>query len=348
MRIEEDIKLDYKDVLFKPKRSKLESRRDVDLTRTFKFHNSGNEWTGVPIMSSNMDGVGTFAMAKVLQDHKMITVMRKHYSVEDWTKNAKGVKMKYLSVCTGTGVIWDPDAKDFATMKAVLAMYPDIKFITVDVANAYHENYADFIARLRDQYPDKTIIAGNVISAEMTEELIIKGADIVKCGIGPGSVCTTRLMTGVGVPQLSGIIECADAANGIGGHIIADGGCVYPGDVAKAFGAGAHFVMLGGMLAGHDESEGEVVNGKIQFYGMSSDAAMATHGTRKDGYRGAEGKVVQLPHKGPVDPTIIEILGGVRSTCTYIGAKRIKDMPKCTTFVRCTQQVNQVFNSYNA
>ena len=348
MRIEQDIKLDYKDVLFKPKRSKLESRRDVDLTRTFKFHNSGNEWTGVPVMASNMDGVGTFAMAKVLQDHKMITVMRKHYTVDDWTKNAKGVKMKYLSVCTGTGIIWDPDAPDYATMKAVLAMYPDIKFITVDVANAYHENYADFIARLRDSYPDKTIIAGNVISAEMTEELIIKGADIVKCGIGPGSVCTTRTMTGVGVPQLSGIIECADAANGIGGHIIADGGCVFPGDVSKAFGAGAHFVMLGGMLAGHDESEGEVVNGKIQFYGMSSNAAMAVHGTRKDGYRGAEGKVVELPHKGPVDPTVVEILGGLRSTATYIGAKRIKDMPKCTTFVRVTQQVNHVFNQYNA
>ena len=347
MRIEQDIKLDYKDVLFKPKRSKLESRRDVDLARTFKFH-YGNEWTGVPVMASNMDGVGTFAMAKVLQEHKMITVMRKHYTVDDWTKNAKGVKMKYLSVCTGTGVIWDPDAPDYATMKAVLAMYPDIKFITVDVANAYHENYADFISRLRDAYPDKTLIAGNVISAEMTEELIIKGADIVKCGIGPGSVCTTRLMTGVGVPQLSGIIECADAANGIGGHIIADGGCVYPGDVSKAFGAGAHFVMLGGMLAGHDESEGEVVDGKVQFYGMSSNAAMAVHGTRKDGYRGAEGKVVSLPHRGPVDPTVIEILGGLRSTCTYIGAKRIKDMPKCTTFVRCTQQVNQVFNPFNA
>ena len=348
MRIEQDIKLDYKDVLFKPKRSKLESRRDVDLTRTFKFHNSGNEWTGVPVMASNMDGVGTFAMAKVLQDHKMITVMRKHYTVDDWTKNAKGVKMKYLSVCTGTGIIWDPDAPDYATMKAVLAMYPDIKFITVDVANAYHENYADFIARLRDSYPDKTIIAGNVISAEMTEELIIKGADIVKCGIGPGSVCTTRTMTGVGVPQLSGIIECADAANGIGGHIIADGGCVFPGDVSKAFGAGAHFVMLGGMLAGHDESEGEVVDGKIKFYGMSSNAAMAVHGTRKDGYRGAESKVVELPHKGPVDPTVVEILGGLRSTATYIGAKRIKDMPKCTTFVRVTQQVNHVFNQYNA
>ena len=277
----------------------------------------------------------------------MLTVIRKHYTLEEW-QAVEGVKMKYISVCTGTGVIWDPEAKDFATMKAVLKMYPDIKFITVDVANAYHENYADFISRVRDAYPDKTIIAGNVISAEMTEELIIKGADIVKCGIGPGSVCTTRLMTGVGVPQLSGIIECADAANGIGGHIIADGGCVYPGDVSKAFGAGAHFTMLGGMLAGHDESEGEVVNGKIQFYGMSSDAAMATHGTRKDGYRGAEGKVVELPHKGPVEKTVIEILGGLRSTCTYIGAKRIKDMPKCTTFVRCTQQVNQVFNQFDA
>ena len=346
MRIEQDIKLDYKDVLFKPKRSKLESRRNVDLNREFKFHNSGQTWTGVPIMASNMDGVGTFSMARALQEQNMITVMRKHYTIEDWQKNAKGLKLKNLSVCTGTGVIWDPDAPDFATMKAVLAMYPDIPFITVDVANAYHENYGDFIEKLRNQYPDKTIIAGNVITGEMTEELIIRGADIIKCGIGPGSVCTTRLQTGVGVPQLSGIIECADAANGIGGHIIADGGCVYAGDVAKAFGAGAHFVMLGGMLAGYDESEGKVVDGKIQFYGMSSDAAMAKHGSRKDGYRGAEGKVVQLPHWGPVGPQLIEVLGGVRSACTYIGARRIKDMPKCTTFVRCTQQVNQVFNSF--
>ena len=370
MRIEEDIKLDFKDVLFKPKRSKLESRRDVDLTRTFTFHNSGNQWTGIPIMSSNMDGVGTFEMAKVLQEHKMITVMRKHYSLDDWKEQSQGVKMKYISVCTGTGVIWDPDAKDYATMKAVLKMYPDIKFITVDVANAYHENYAEFSARLRDAYPDKTIIAGNVISAEMVEELIIRGADIVKCGIGPGSVCTTRLMTGVGVPQLSGIIECADAANGIGGHIIADGGCVYPGDVSKAFGAGAHFVMLGGMLAGHTEGGGDIITKHtatggafktdqgtyvahyaekrfVEFYGMSSDAAMATHGTRKDGYRGAEGKVVSIPFKGNVQDTLTEILGGIRSTCTYVGAKRLKDMSKCTTFVRCTQQVNQIFTPFD-
>tara|TARA_B100000676_G_scaffold313132_1_gene391658 strand:- start:2879 stop:3931 length:1053 start_codon:yes stop_codon:yes gene_type:complete len=349
MRIEHDVKLDYKDVLFKPKRSKLESRRDVDLMRTFNFHSSGNTWTGVPILSSNMDGVGTFSMAKVLQDHKMLTVIGKHNDFDDWkTAIGSGIKMKYISVCTGTGYIWDENAKDYNTMQQVLKAFPDIKFITVDVANAYHENFGEFIGRMRDSYPDKTIIAGNVVTGEMTEELIIRGADIVKVGIGPGSVCTTRLQTGVGVPQLSGVIECVDAANGIGGHVIADGGCVYPGDVAKAFGAGAHMVMLGGMLAGHDESEGEVVDGKIQFYGMSSDAAMAKHGRRKDGYRGAEGKVVELPHKGPVEATITEILGGVRSACTYIGARRLKDMPKCTTFVRCTQQVNQVFNQYNA
>ena len=347
MRIEHDVKLDYQDVLFKPKRSTLTSRKDVDLARSFKFYNSGKEWTGIPIMASNMDGVGTFAMAKVLQEKKMITVLRKHYSLEDWkTAIGDGVKMKYLSVCTGTGVIWDKNAPDYATMKEVLKRYPDIPFICVDVANGYHENYGDFIERLRYEHQDKTIIAGNVITAEMTEELILRGADIVKCGIGPGSVCTTRLMTGVGVPQLSGIIECADAANGVGGHIIADGGCVHPGDVAKAFGAGAHFVMLCGMLAGHDESEGEIVDGKVQFYGMSSNAAMQKHGSRKVGYRGAEGKVVQIPHKGQVIDTITEVLGGVRSACTYIGAKRLKDMGKCTTFVRVNNVVNRVFNSF--
>ena len=344
MRIEEDVKLDFKDVLFKPKRSKLESRRNVDLSRTFKFYNSGNEWSGIPIMSSNMDGVGTFKMAKVLQEHKMITVVRKHYTINDWKEYSQGVKMKYLSVCTGTGVIWDPDAQDYATMKAVLEMYPDIKFITVDVANAYHENYAEFISRVRDAYPDKTIIAGNVISAEMVEELIIRGADIVKCGIGPGSVCTTRLMTGVGVPQLSGIIECADAANGIGGHMIADGGCVYPGDVAKAFGAGAHFVMLGGMLAGHDECDGTVENGVMKFYGMASESAMTRHDNHNT-YRGVEGKTVEVEYRGKADETIKDILSGIRSACTYVGANRLKTLSKCTTFVRVNNTHNTVYDS---
>ena len=347
MRIKPDIKLDYKDVLLEPKRSKLTSRRDVEMEREFSFINSGRTYTGIPIMAANMDGVGTFSMAKVLQKHRMITVMRKHYTVDDWDNAVgNGIKLKYVSICTGTGKIWSEEARDYTVMREVLNRYPDIKFITVDVANGYHQNFIDFVKKVRDEFPDKTIIAGNVITAGATEELILSGADIVKCGIGPGSVCTTRLMTGVGVPQLSGIIECADAAHGVGGQVIADGGCVYPGDVAKAFAAGSDFVMLGGMLAGHDESEGEVNNGKIEFYGMSSDAAMTKHGSRKDGYRGAEGKVVRLPHKGPVEATVTEILGGVRSACTYIGASKIKYMPKCATFVQVNNQVNQVFNQH--
>ena len=347
MRIRPDIKLDYKDVLLEPKRSEITSRKDIDMERDFTFLHSKKQFKGLPIMASNMDGVGTFSMAKEMQKYRMITVMRKHYTVDDW-ENAvgDGLKLKYVSICTGTGRIWSEEAQDYSVMKEVLSKFPDINFITIDVANGYHQNFIDFVKKVRDEFPDKTIIAGNVITAGATEELILSGADIVKCGIGPGSVCTTRLMTGVGVPQFSGILECADAAHGVGGQVIADGGCVYPGDVAKAFAAGSDFVMLGGMLAGHDESEGEIVDGKVQFYGMSSDAAMSKHGSRKDGYRGAEGKVVSLPHKGPVEPTLVEIIGGVRSACTYIGARRVKDMPKCATFVQVNKQVNEVFNRY--
>ena len=346
MRIETDIKLDYQDVLLKPKRSKLSSRKEVLMEREFKFLHSGLNFTGIPIVASNMDGVGTFSMAKVLQNRKMLTVIRKHYSIKEW-ENAfdNDLNPEYISVCTGINQMWEEDAIDFNTLKNVLNEFPQIPFITIDVANGYHQNFVDFIKQVRDSFPDKTIIAGNVITAEMTEELILNGADIVKCGIGPGSVCTTRLMTGVGIPQLSGMIECADAAHGVGGLVIADGGCVYPGDVAKAFGAGSDFVMLGGVLAGHDESEGEVKNGQIEFYGMSSDTAMSIHGSGKEGYRGSEGKLVTLKHRGPVEETLIEIVGGVRSACTYIGAKRIKDMPKCSTFVRVNQQVNTVFDN---
>ena len=347
MRIESDLKLDYKDVLLKPKRSKLTSRKDVDMEREFKFLNSGKEFTGIPIIASSMDGVGTFSMAKILQNYKMLTVLRKHYEPEDWDNAvASGLDLNYVSICTGTNRIWDEDAPDFLTLKVVLEKYPEIPFITIDVANGYHENFVDFVAQMREEFPKQTIIAGNVITAEMTEELILRGADIVKCGIGPGSVCTTRLMTGVGIPQFSGIIECADAAHGVGGQVIADGGCVYPGDVAKAFGAGSDFVMLGGMLAGHEESEIDILDGKMEFYGMSSDRAMEIHGARKDGYRGAEGKEIKIPYKGKVEDTMTEIIGGVRSACTYIGATKIKDMPKCATFVQVLQQENQVFNLF--
>ena len=122
------------------------------------------------------------------------------------------------------------------------------------------------VAQVRAEFPNHTILAGNVVTGEMVEELILSGADIIKVGIGPGSVCTTRKKTGVGYPQLSAVLECADAAHGLGGHIISDGGCTCPGDVAKAFGAGADFVMMGGMLAGHDQSGGEVISKNLDSY----------------------------------------------------------------------------------
>jgi len=348
MRLNTELKLNYEDVLLQPKRSTLSSRRDVDITRTFTFQNSKETYTCVPIVASNMDGVGTFSMARVLQEYKMMTVIAKTTTLDQWKEAiGKGIKLKYISVCTGTGKLWDNNVEDYATMQQVLKGFPDVKFITIDVANGYHENYVDFVKGVRDEFPDKTIIAGNVVTAEMVEQLIISGADVVKIGIGPGSVCTTRTMAGVGVPQFSAVMECADAANGVGGHIMADGGCVEPGDVAKALGGGAHFVMLGGMLAGHNESEIESKDGQREFYGMSSDRAREVHGKRKDGYRGNEGKTVLLPDRGPVSETVEDMLGGVRSACTYIGARRLKDIPKCASFVRTNTALNEVYKQYD-
>ena len=347
MRINTQPKLNFDDVLLEPKRSTLSSRKDVDMTRKFTFRNSGKVVNFLPIFASNMDGVGTFSMAKALQQHKMMTVITKSTTPDEWRKAVgNGVRLQSVSVCTGTNKMWDDDAQDYKYMQEILQSFPDIKFITVDVANAYHENFVDFIKKVRDEYPDKVIIAGNVVTPEMTEELIINGADVVKIGIGPGSVCTTRTMTGVGVPQFSAILDCADAANGVDGHIMADGGCVHPGDIAKAFGGGAHMVMIGGMLAGHDESEKPVVDGNVEFYGMSSDRAREVHGKRKDGYRGNEGRFIQLPYRGPVENTIEDILGGVRSACTYIGARRLKDMPKCASFVTVHNNINKVYERY--
>ena len=347
MRINTEPKLNFEDVLLQPKRSTLSSRRDVDMVRKFTFRNSGKVMNFTPIFASNMDGVGTFSMAKVLQEHKMMTVITKTTTPDQWkTAVGNGVRLQSVSVCTGTNKMFDPDAQDYKNMQEILKSFPDIKMITIDVANAYHQNMVGFVQKVREEYPDKVIVAGNVVTPEMTEELIINGADVVKIGIGPGSVCTTRTMAGVGVPQFSAIVECSDAANGVGGHIMADGGCVYPGDIAKALGGGAHMVMIGGMLAGHDESEQQVVNNKIEFYGMSSDKAREIHGKRKDGYRANEGKLISLPYRGPVVNTLEDILGGVRSACTYIGARRLKDMPKCASFVTTNNVINRTYDRY--
>lgn len=338
MRIDTDLKLDFDDVLLKPKRSQFSSRSQVILEREFSFKHSPLKWKGVPIIAANMDGVGTFSMAKVLGKHNLLTAIRKHYQVTDWNNGMLAeLNLQNIIMCIGT-----EQNTDHQTLTTVLQQHPEIKWICVDVANGYQQKVVDFVKKTREAHPDKIMIVGNVITAEMVEEFLICGADIVKCGIGPGSVCSTRLMTGVGMPQLSGIIECADAAHGIGGHIIADGGCVFPGDIAKAFGAGSDFVMLGGMLAGHVESEQEFKDGQVVFYGMSSDTAMEMYNSRHN-YRGSEGKTVVIKNRGPVKDTMLNLLGGLRSACTYIGARKIKDMPKCTTFLRVTTQGNTAF-----
>ena len=342
MRIEDDIKLDFRDVLIRPKRSTLSSRKEVDLNRTYKFKHSGFEWTGVPIMAANMDGVGTFRMARELYQHKMFTCLVKSYQINDYDAIVDQIGGNYFAVSTGTS------EKDLNRLCAILERNPGIHFICIDVANGYSEHFGDFVADVRRLFPKHTIIAGNVVTADMTQELILRGADIIKVGIGPGSVCTTRIQTGVGYPQLSAIIECADAAHGLGGHIIADGGCTCPGDVAKAFGAGADFVMLGGMLSGHDEGEGEVIsedgkNPRVRFYGMSSDTAMDKHHGGVAEYRSSEGRTVEVKYRGPVKNTVLDLLGGLRSTCTYVGANGLKHLSKCTTFIRVNRQINDVF-----
>ena len=384
MRLEEDIKLDYKDVLIRPKRSTLKSRKQVKLLRGFTFRNYEPDFpenindvhcTGIPIMASNMDGVGTFEMADTLAKKSIFTCLVKTYSADElieFFNTDDYLRTNHVAMSIGTS------DDDWCKLQSVIALADgNLKYVCMDIANGYSEHFAQHVKKVRNAYPHIVIIAGNVVTGEMTEELILNGADIIKVGIGPGSVCTTRIQTGVGYPQLSAVIECADAAHGLGGHIIADGGCTCPGDVAKAFAAGADFVMLGGMLAGHDEGGGEVIekfyktgewvkdvmtvdhiersswSDKIElkrfvkFYGMSSDAANTKHfGGLKD-YRSSEGREVLVPYRGSVSDTVQDLLGGIRSTCTYAGAMKLKQLSKCTTFVRCTQQFNAVYANNN-
>ena len=344
MRIEQDIKLDFKDVLIRPKRSTLTSRSEVDISRTYEFLHSKKKYHGIPIIAANMDTTGTLAMARALSQHQVSTALHKHYSDEEllaFFAEPQGASNFYSMGIT---------APDFEKFKRVMEQSNGtIENVCVDVANGYTKAFISFIHKLRAAYPEITIMAGNVVTGEMTEELILDGVDIVKVGIGPGSVCTTRRMAGVGYPQLSAIIECADAAHGLRGFICADGGCTSPGDLAKAFGAGADFIMLGGMLAGHDECGSDIVevNGvkKMRFYGMSSREAMNKYSGGVADYRASEGKEVLLDYRGPVENTLQDILGGVRSACTYVGARKLKELSKRTTFVRVTQQLNEVFGA---
>ncbi|GAB6088903.1 GMP reductase [Spirochaeta dissipatitropha] len=365
MLIEEGTKLDFKDVLFKPMRSTLKSRSEVDLNRKIKFRHSPHTWEGIPVMAANMDTTGTFEIADKFMQYKMLTTIHKHYSIAEWKDFIAGKDRtqlaEYVIPSMGTS------EKDLEQIRKLFSLGVGFKFLCIDVANGYSEFFSDFVREIRNEFPEIILIAGNVVSGDMTQELILSGADIVKVGIGPGSACTTRIQTGVGMSQLSAIIDCANVAHGLDGHIIGDGGCTCPGDVAKAFGGGADFVMIGGLFAGHDESGGEIIeevhmtsrmevdsNGNVlgpqyitkrfkTFYGMSSRKANEKYAGGLKDYRSSEGREVKIPYRGPIEATIIDLTGGLRSACTYIGARTIKDLPKCTTFVRVSNQYNTLF-----
>ena len=366
MRIYDDIQLDYCDVLLRPKRSALASRSEVIVEREYAFKWCPRTLKGTGVVAANMATTGTFEIAREMQKQHLMSALHKHYSLQDLLAFLKDNQKEFgnndlLFVSSGVS-----DA-DYDKLQHVMQSGL-ISNICVDVANGYSPYLINYIRKVRKAWPEALIMAGNVVTGDMCEDLILNGADIVKVGIGPGSVCTTRKLTGVGRPQFSTVIECADAAHGVGGMICADGGCTVPGDVCKSLCAGADFVMLGGMLAGHTESGGEMCTksfqtGEVQmiddktcalrieekqykkFYGMSSEYAQEKHYGGMKKYRASEGKVVEIPFRGPIEHTLLAILGGIRSCMTYIGAKRLKDMPKCATFYRVNRQLNTIFGN---
>jgi GMP reductase len=354
MRIEKEIKLDYQDVLLRPKRSTLKSRKEVLLERTFTFYHSPKKWTGLPIMTANMATCGTFEMARELAPYKMITTFHKYYSVEEYQEFFKDFdNPDYVAYTLG---IRDQDIDKLKEMDKA-GLMKNFSFICLDVPNGYLQNFLEAISDIRKMFPEHIIIAGNVVTNEMTEEIILAGADIVKIGIGPGSACTTRKMTGVGYPQLSAVIECGDAAHGVAndrgvGRIIADGGQQHTSDIAKAFCAGADFNMCGSMFSGFEQSAGETVekNGKKykEYFGSSSNKAMKEFYGKKDKHRASEGREVLMPYKGDIHDFIQDLQGALRSTATYLGARQLREMPKRATFIRCNHQLTTYLEKYDS
>lgn len=347
MIIREGTKYGFDDLMLVPKPNNIASRSDVIVEQTFTFKYSPIEWSGVPIFIANMDTTGVFEMAIKASEYKIITAIHKHYTIEEWERFAESHPecLPYVSISMGTS------QDDFEKVDEIISSIPSINMIMLDVANGYRDVFINRIKQAREMWPDKIIIAGNVVTPEKTREIIEAGADIVKIGIGPGSVCTTRKKTGVGYPQVSAIIECADAAHSLDGHIIGDGGCKNPGDFSKALCAGADFVMSGGMFAGYDESGGDIIEidgvKYKEFYGMSSSKAMKKHSGGVASYRASEGKVVRLPYRGAVEDNIQDILGGIRSTCTYIGATKIGHMNNCAEFVKVNRTTNESLSMHN-
>lgn len=333
---------DFSDVLIKPCPTKVNSRKDVNLTRQFTFKYSPLTLTIVPIMAANMDTIGTIQICKKLSEHNMFTCLHKFIPLSEFYEEEAFLNSHLDNFAISIG--WNPNE-----IERLRSIHEKVKFkaICIDIANGYILEFVDFCKSVREAFPDKIIIAGNVVCSTMCNILHNSGlVDIIKCGIGGGSACTTRIKTGVGVPQLSCVRDCAEGTNPEC-YIISDGGITCPGDVGKAFGAGADFVMIGGQLGGHDENPGEIIeeDGKQfkLFYGMSSAHAMKKNYGGKNSYRASEGRCLKIQYKGCLDDTIEDYLGGLRSTCTYVDCRNIGELWENVEFVRVNNQYNAKF-----
>lgn len=339
-KIMPDPKLDFANVLIRPQKSDLNSRSQVDLNVEYNFKYSTMKWNGIPIIAANMDCVGTFEIYESLSESNMITALHKFYTPQDYKKYNENKQLNPDLFMVSIGKSDDSISYLKAVQEAV-----DFKWICIDIANGYIASYPEYCKSIRDAFPDKIIVAGNVVTSEAVVDLVENGkVDVVKIGIGPGSACTTRIKTGVGMPQLSAIMECSFAADQLGAHIIGDGGITCPGDVSKAFGGGAHFVMMGGVFSGHDENPGDTIEIAGQkyktFYGMSSSKAMNKYYGETAKYRTSEGRDFKVKYKGPVSNTILDYLGGLRSTCTYVNAKNIPELKEKVKFYQASHQFN--------
>jgi len=333
-------KLDFDDVLIVPQFSDITSRSQVDLATTLQGCH-GAQITGVPIIAANMDGVGTFSMHHSLKKFGMFTAITKHHVLGDWLAQ-QDVSHAFITI--------GMNDEELQKAMSIVKVWKDrvSKFtpkIVIDVANGYMNPFYDFITKVRFNIPDAFIMAGTVTTPEAASRVIESGADLARIGIGTGAVCTTRRMAGVGYPLFSALMECVPAATESGGGVQSDGGCVNPGDFSKAFAVGAQMVMAGSIFAGHDESEQEIRDGKVVFYGMSSHAAQQKHNQVKN-YRASEGRVVQIPYKGLVEHTISDILGGIRSTCAYVGAKNLVELHEKAKFIQVNTQLNRSLEQY--
>ena len=370
MQIIDSVQLDFSDVLIKPRRSSIDSRSKVDITRNYKFKWCPYTIKGTGIMQANMGTIGNFDVSKKMLDNGLFACLHKYHNVEDliefYTDLIDRGDDTWMRCLLAIG-LRDNGIEKLRTLNEKLGVQVGIKF---DVPNGYIPQVKEKVINLRKEFPDMFIMVGNVVTGDITEDLILSGADCVAVGIGPGGQCLTREQTGCGRPQLSAIIECADAAHQVGGMVCGDGGITCPGDLGKAFGAGADFIMIGSMFAGTLEADGDIIskwifNGEYepaadgsgfephlelkefkQFYGMSSTLAQEKFGNGKPKYRASEGRVTIVPYVGSIDGVIEELLGGLRSTMTFLGAWKLKNIPKQCTFYKVHNQLNRTYEKY--